>query len=204
MAQLTHWYGQELIWAKWWYANSQRSKHCGVGFIGIVKPHLRYLSFLNIHSEVVEILSHGISDTWNCGLRLRRECRERFPYHRLQRKPLVTDPGTHHGTCVTHVPWWMSGSLTRGGRANAPGILGSCATRNLTYLVRGQWNTGTRVCYIVNSMSNQSISSYGFDLFTYFYGNIPVAAPGWLCFFLLSTGTQLRVRVQIVATLMTW
>ena len=24
----------------------------------------------------------------------------------------VGDPGMHHGTCVTHVPWCMSGSLT--------------------------------------------------------------------------------------------
>ena len=34
-----------------------------------------------------------------------------FHHHRLQRKPLVSDPGMHHGTCVTHVPWCMSGSL---------------------------------------------------------------------------------------------
>ena len=43
---------------------------------------------------------------------MRRECRERFPRHRLQRKPLVSDPDMHHGTCVTHVPWCMSGSPT--------------------------------------------------------------------------------------------
>ena len=30
----------------------------------------------------------------------------------LKRKPLDSDPGMHHGTCVTHVPWCMSGSLT--------------------------------------------------------------------------------------------
>ena len=47
---------------------------------------------------------------------MRRECRERFPQHRLQRKPLVSNPGMHHGTSATHVPWCMSGSLTRGGR----------------------------------------------------------------------------------------
>ena len=35
--------------------------------------------------------------------RMRRECRERFTRHRLQRKPLVSDPGMHLGTCVTHV-----------------------------------------------------------------------------------------------------
>ena len=46
---------------------------------------------------------------------MRRDCRERFPRHRRQRKPLVSDPGMHHGTCVKHVPWCMPGSLTRGG-----------------------------------------------------------------------------------------
>ena len=40
----------------------------------------------------------------NCALRMRRECREHFPRDRLQRKPLVSDPGMHHGTWVTHVP----------------------------------------------------------------------------------------------------
>ena len=58
---------------------------------------------------------------------MRRECRERFPRRRLQRKPLVSDPGIHHGTCVTHVPRCMSGSLTRGGGESDPGILGACA-----------------------------------------------------------------------------
>ena len=28
--------------------------------------------------------------------------------------PRVSDPDMHHGTCVTHVPWCMSGSLTSG------------------------------------------------------------------------------------------
>ena len=68
---------------------------------------------------------------------MRWECRERFPRHRLQRKPLVSDPGMHHDTCVTHVPWCMSGSLTRGGREDVPGISCACTTHNFTYLVRG-------------------------------------------------------------------
>ena len=65
------------------------------------------------------------------------KCRERFPRHRLQRKPLVSDPGMHHGTCVTHVPCCMSGSLTCGGGENVPGIPGACASHNFTYLARG-------------------------------------------------------------------
>ena len=54
-------------------------------------------------------------------------------------KPQVSDPGVHQGTCVTHVPWCMSGSLTRGGGENVPGIPGVCVTHNFTYLVRGPW-----------------------------------------------------------------
>ena len=33
----------------------------------------------------------------------------------------------HHGTCVTHVPWCMSGSRTCGDGENIPGIPGACA-----------------------------------------------------------------------------
>ena len=36
-------------------------------------------------------------------------CRERFPP-----PSQVGDPDMHHGTCVTHVPWCMPGSLTSG------------------------------------------------------------------------------------------
>ena len=53
-----------------------------------------------------------LPDTWNCRLRMHRQCRERFPSYRFQRKSLVS---IHHGTCVTHVPWCMSGSPTRDG-----------------------------------------------------------------------------------------
>ena len=58
--------------------------------------------------------------------------------HRLQRKPLVSNHGMHHGTRVTHLPWCVSGSLTSG-RENVPGIPGACATRKFTYLARGLW-----------------------------------------------------------------
>ena len=80
-----------------------------------------------------------VPDVLNCELRMRRECRERFPSHILQRKSLVSDPGIHHGTCVTHVPWCMSRSLTRGVGENVPGIPGACATYNFTYPARGTW-----------------------------------------------------------------
>ena len=86
--------------------------------------------FENVVCEVTAILSGGgnvlnkkksratmltmglLPDTQNGRLRMRRE---RFPSHRIQKKSPVSDPGMHHGTCITHVPWCMSGSLTRGG-----------------------------------------------------------------------------------------
>ena len=42
---------------------------------------------------------------------------------RLQRKPLVSNSGMDHDTCVTHVPLCMSGSLTRGGGKTFPASL---------------------------------------------------------------------------------
>ena len=85
--------------------------------------------------------SMGLSpDTQNYGLHMRRECRERFPRHRLPWKPLGSDPGMYHGTLVMHVPWCMLGSPTRGAGENVPGIPGGCTTNNFTYLVRGPWH----------------------------------------------------------------
>ena len=53
-----------------------------------------------------------LPDTQNWGLRMRRECRERFHRHRLQRKPLVSDPGMHHGK------WRLARAVMRVGIAN--------------------------------------------------------------------------------------
>ena len=50
-----------------------------------------------------------LPDTQNCGLPMRWECRERF-----SPPPRVSYPEMHNGTCVTHVPWCMPGSLTSG------------------------------------------------------------------------------------------
>ena len=66
-----------------------------------------------------------------------------FPRRRFQRKPLVSDPGMHHGTCVTHVPWCMSGSLTCGDGENVPGIPGACAPALLRIWQEAHWLTLT-------------------------------------------------------------
>ena len=77
----------------------------------------------------------------------------------------VCNPGMHHGTCVTHVPWCMSGSLTRGVGGNVPAILGACATHNFAYLVWGPWEkrgegfAGLFLCLTLNSIQIQCAAS---------------------------------------------
>ena len=61
-----------------------------------------------------------------CGLRMCRECRERYSRDRHQRKPLVT--------CMSHVPWCMSGSLTRSRHSQR------MLNPQFAYLVRGPLN----------------------------------------------------------------
>ena len=123
-----------------------------------------------------------LPDTQNCGLRMRRECRERFPRHRLQRKPLVSDAGMHHGTCVTHVPWCMSGSLTRDGRENVPSIPSVCANRSFVYLVWGPWSV--REGWVVETAAHimrQEIHGMVYDCYTYPEPtSITFTAPEWL------------------------
>ena len=78
-----------------------------------------------------------LSDTQNCGLHMRRECRERFPRHR----------GLAIPTCITARAWrtcrdacrdrWLAVSFEVGGGEYVPSIPGACATRNFTYLARG-------------------------------------------------------------------
>ena len=80
-----------------------------------------------------------LPDTQNCVWACAGNAGNVFP------PPLVSDPDMHQGTCVTHAPWCMSGSLTSGflwspgDGENVPGIPGACATGNFTYLVRGPW-----------------------------------------------------------------
>ena len=61
-----------------------------------------------------------------------------FPH---QRNLVVSDPCMHHGNSGTHMPKCMSGSLTRGGGENVPGIPGACATHNFAHLVRGLYSS---------------------------------------------------------------
>ena len=112
------------------------------------RPGVRPMSFLP-----------GTQNSW---LHMHRECRERFPSHRLQRKLLISDPGMHRGTCVTHVPRCMSGSVTHGGGEKVPGIPGACATRNFAYLVRDPCRTAVlKLLFIINECKVNTMLDIG-------------------------------------------
>ena len=112
-------------------------RHHGNHFLGNMCPCmemvlLRNIAKINRQSKTIVTMEH--IDSWpSYQIRKIAGCAcagndgNVFPRRRFQRKPLVSDPGMHHGTRVTHVPWCMSGSLTRGDRENVPGIPGACA-----------------------------------------------------------------------------
>ena len=65
--------------------------------------------------------------------------------------PRVSDPDVHYGTCATHVPGWMPGSLTsgflwsrwQGNRSRHPQRM---PTHNFKYLTRGPCNNRYKAC----------------------------------------------------------
>ena len=87
-----------------------------------------FVWLISINKEAPESASGLLPDTQNCGLCMRRECRERFPRHR----------GLAIPTCITARVWRNQVvTFEVSGRENVPGIPGACATRNFTYLARG-------------------------------------------------------------------
>ena len=110
-----------------WSSNISESKH-----VDTLPLQIYWQQIPQKSSEYMGLLP----DTSNCGLNMCRECRERFPRHRLQRNRGLAIPACSTARAWPHVPWYMPGSLTHGGRENVPGIPGACATRNVTYLAK--------------------------------------------------------------------
>ena len=117
--------------------------HCGTIMPFYHKRRQSFCTYLKIFAFILQVRFMLL-------LCMRPKCRERFPSHRLQRKPLISVPGIHQGTCVTHVPWCMSGSLTRGVGENVPGIPGACATLKFTYEARGPCMCVAAVIFLVS------------------------------------------------------
>ena len=101
-----------------------------------------------------------------------------FPHCRIQWKPRVSDPGMHHGTCVTHVPWCMSGLLTRGGGENVPSIPGACAPAILRI-----WQEAHGLAWIAARISSH-IANKVWDEIIYPFPNF-YEVWEWICNFML-------------------
>ena len=105
-------------------------------YASIGKPLWKEVSYCKYSNKSMKVLP----DTSNCGLRMRQECRERFPRHR----------GLTLSTCITARAWrtcsdtcwdrFLADSFEVGVGENFPGIPSACTTRNFTYLVRGLWS----------------------------------------------------------------
>ena len=102
-----------------------------------------------------------------------------FHRRRLQRKLLVSDPDMHHGTCVTHVPWCMSGSLTCGGRENDPGIPGACAPAILRILQEAHAKRLSMLRCI--SSTSYTIPTSVCCIMFYYSDIIVISSDGFMC-----------------------
>ena len=79
-------------------------------------------------------------DTKTCGLRMHRECQEHFPHHRGLAIPTCITARASRTCRDAYRDLWLAVSFEVGGGENVPGILGACATRKFTHLVRGPWS----------------------------------------------------------------
>ena len=105
------------------YRNNLSGRHKSGGVVKAISDLIKERNTVTI--ELDAWASYQIRKIAGCACA--RNSGNVFPHCRFQRIPLVSDPGMHHGTCVTHVPWCMSGSLTCGDGENVPGIPGACA-----------------------------------------------------------------------------
>ena len=79
--------------------------------------------------------------------------------------PLVSDPDMHHGTCLTHVPWCMPGSLTSGSlwnRWRRKRSRHSQRMRNPQFCVSGKRPMGYLFTYLVGDFAAHSLVLNGF------------------------------------------
>ena len=127
-----------------------------------------------------------LPEKYNCGLPMRRKSPECFLRHRLERKPLVSDPGMHHCTCETHIGnanprWWE----------NLPGIPGAYATRNFAFLARGPWS------HIWGHFEN--VTPNEFELFQDFEQIVLVCFRSTTCCLIVTpNGMGLKLKRQII------
>ena len=79
----------------------------------IEKDTYSYNQMANLNVKIASFVA--IHATWaSCQIRKIAGAHARGMPGTFSPSPQVSDPDMHHGTCVTHVPWCMPGSLTSG------------------------------------------------------------------------------------------
>ena len=133
---LPHWYCQMMFVVLEWLHLLQALQHIGWCYTVCLHPTVQCHSIKVIQCAHISGSVHSAQILYPWGsYQIRKiagcvcagNAGNVFPRRRFQKKPLVSDSGMHHGTCVTHVPWCMSGSLTCCDGENVPGIPGACA-----------------------------------------------------------------------------
>ena len=108
-----------------------------IGYQDSFSRNIRQVTYPLTYSRVFYMSMGLLPDTSNCRLRMHRECRERFPRHRGLAIPtciMARARRTCRDACRDRL---LAVSFEVGGGGNVPSILGTCATRSFTYLVRG-------------------------------------------------------------------
>ena len=97
--------------------------------------------------------------------------------------PPLSDPDMHHGTCVTHVPWCMSGSLTSGflwSRWQGKRSRHSGCMRNPKYYVSGKRPMG---CLRGGRKVTRGICAYQFNGHQRLWWEQGRRSDGFLCLY---------------------
>ena len=76
----------------------------------LARQGLRHLLLVHIHVQCAILMGHGPLTRY---VNLRVAHAPRMP-GTFSPPPWASDSDMHHGTCMTHVPWCMPGSLTSG------------------------------------------------------------------------------------------
>ena len=97
----------------------QRSSCCGVSFsqVGTIPcADLVHCRAAISGQEVIVFGTSATGDTVWASCQIRKIAGAHAPGMpgTFSPSPQVSDPDMHHGTCVTHVPWCMPGSVTSG------------------------------------------------------------------------------------------
>ena len=102
----------------WWYQNCYPKLLCYIISLMLLMPKLKWFGRSKYHSCRCRnryVPSPSTAVVWaSCQIRTIAGCACAGNAANVSPLPWVSDPDMHHGTCVTHVPWCMPGSLTSG------------------------------------------------------------------------------------------